>query len=244
MAFFEHTFCVGFRDTGKSNTLTNRAFLSFLEDTGGLHSEHAGLGINDIPRTHLSWILIGWNLRIFRRPKYGENIRIVTWGKDFGKVHALRDFEVYDSENNLIAIATSKWALCNTETRRLTRVTQEVIDAYTLETKSAYGDEEISFSLEADSSEPPQNVFNYTILRNNIDINNHVHNLYYLDLAYEALPEEVYLNSDFNNVEIFYKKECSLGNKIKCGYYFKNNAHYVYVKSEDGSILHTIIKIY
>ena len=35
-----------------------------------------------------------------------------------------------------------------------------------------------------------------------------MHNLYYLDLAYEALPEDIYNNKrPFNNVKIVYKKE-------------------------------------
>ena len=32
----------------------------------------------------------------------------------------------------------------------------------------------------------------YTVKRRDIDLNFHMHNLYYLDLAYEVLPEEVY----------------------------------------------------
>lgn len=243
MAFFEHSFDVGFRDVGKSNTLTNISFLSFMEDLGGLHSEHAGYGINSIETCHLSWILIGWKLKVIRRPIYGEKVRIVTWGKDFNKVHAIRDFEAYDEKNNLVAVATSKWVLCNTETAKLCRIPMEVIDAYTVERKSAI-DEDYSFSINTTYSESPQNTFNFTFLRNNIDINNHVHNLYYLDLAYEALPEDIYQNNDFNNVEIIYKKECYLYDKVKCEYYFIDGAHYVYVKSEDGSVLHTIIKLY
>lgn len=243
MAFFEHTFQIGFRDTGKSNTLTNRAFLSFMEDIGGLHSDCAGYGINDIEKTHLTWILVGWKLKVFDRPKCGQKIRIVTWGKDFGRVHALRDFEVYDTNNKLIAIATSKWVLFNTQTSRLTRISQEVVDAYTIEDKSVF-DEEITFSIDAPTSTEVSNTLYYTILRRDIDINNHMHNLYYLDFAYEVLPEEVYNNISFNNVEIVYKKECSLNSKIKCEYIFSDNAHYIYIKNEDDSSLHTIIKLY
>lgn len=31
MGYLEHTFPIGFRDTGKTNRLTNKGFLSFLE---------------------------------------------------------------------------------------------------------------------------------------------------------------------------------------------------------------------
>lgn len=243
MAFFEHTFQVGFRDTGRANTLTNRALLSFMEDIGGLHSDCAGYGINDIEKTHLTWILVSWKLKVFDRPKCGQKVRVVTWGRHFNKVHALRDFEVYDEDNKLIAIATSKWVLFNTQTNRLFRISQEVADAYTMENKSVF-DEEVTFSIDTPTSTKVSNTLDYTILRKDIDINNHVHNLYYLDFAYEVLPEDVYKNNIFNNVEIVYKKECSLNSKIKCEYIFSDNAHYIYIKSEDGSSIHTIIKLY
>ena len=50
----------------------------------------------------------------------------------------------------------------------------------------------------------------YEVIRKDIDINRHMHNLYYLDLAYEAMPEEVYEQRPFDNVRINYKKEIKL----------------------------------
>ena len=41
------------------------------------------------------------------------------------------------------------------------------------------------------------NEYTYTTQRRDIDVNKHMHNLNYLDLAYEALPEEVYFNQEF-----------------------------------------------
>lgn len=243
MAFFTYDFDIGFKDVGQSNRVTNKAYLSFMEDIGGLHSEKVGYGMNEIASTHLSWILLGWKLKVFSRPLYGSKLKINTWGSNFTRSFAIRDFEVYDENNNLVAIATSKWVIVNTLTGRLTRITPEIVESYTVESKSVFNESEVNFSLE-DEPENILNTFFYTILRNNIDINNHMHNLCYLDLAYEALPDEVYENCDFNNIEILYKKGCTLYNKVKCDYHFKDNIHYVYIKSLDDSLLHAIIKLY
>ena len=40
----------------------------------------------------------------------------------------------------------------------------------------------------------------YQAIRKDMDTNAHMHNLYYLDLAYEALPKEVYENVCFDDV--------------------------------------------
>lgn len=243
MAFFTYNFDVGFKDVGKSNTVTNKAFLSFMEDVGGLHSESAGYGMNQIENTHLSWILLGWKLKILSRPTYGSKLKIVTWGRDFTKLYALRDFEVYDQNDNLVAIATSKWVLVNTETNRLTRIPPEVSLSYNIEQKSVFDESEFDFSI-PDEPDNILNTFFYTVLRKDIDINNHMHNLYYLDYAYEALPDDVYGNCDLKNIEIFYKKGCTLYNQIKCDYHFEDGIHSVYIKSLDDSILYAVIKLY
>ena len=84
----------------------------------------------------------------------------------------------------------------------------------------------------------------YSVSRRDIDINNHVHNLYYLDYAYEALPEEVYRAEECNNIEIMYKKQVKLGDEIVCNYTKEDNQNIVTIKSKDESMLHAIIKLY
>ena len=56
--------------------------------------------------------------------------------------------------------------------------------------------------------------FDYIVQRRDVDTNHHVNNLHYLDYAYEALPNDVYINNDFKNVEIMYKHEAKLGDNI------------------------------
>ena len=68
-----------------------------------------------------------------------------------------------------------------------------------------------------------------------------MHNLYYLDLAYEALPQEVYEKRPFDNVRIEYKKEIKFGETIKCKYSCINDENVVTICNEDESIVHAII---
>ena len=56
-----------------------------------------------------------------------------------------------------------------------------------------------------------------------------MHNLYYLDLAYEALPEDVYNNRPYDNVRIMYKREIKLGDTVICKYSNENDKHIVVI---------------
>lgn len=84
----------------------------------------------------------------------------------------------------------------------------------------------------------------YKILRSDIDMNKHVHNLYYLDFAYETLPEDIYKSGELNNMEIMYKKQIKLGDNVICLYTKEDEKNIVTIKSEDDSILHTVIYLY
>ena len=70
-----------------------------------------------------------------------------------------------------------------------------------------------------------------------------MHNLYYLDLAYNALPNEVYDKKPFDNFRICYKREIKLDDVVKCKYSFVDGEHIISIFSEDNSKLHSIIKI-
>lgn len=240
MATFEHKFEISFRDVDKFNEVKTSKIIECLEDVGGMQSDAVGYGFNNINETNLTWVLLYWKIRIFKRISSGQTIRVRTWARNSTRVHTFRDFEMFDSNNNLVGLASSKWILLDATTMGIAKITPEIIGCYSPEDNYVFKDEPEIGKLPLPSSYSSS--FAYTILRKDIDINNHMHNTAYLDLAYEALPEDVYLNSKFNNIEIMYKKEIKFGETIKCLYSMVNDEHFVVIKSEDEKVLHAIVK--
>ena len=140
--------------------------------------------------------------------------------------------------DNLICIASSKWTLVNSDTKTLTKITKEIELSYEPEDKLVFDKLEIAKLKEPSNSE---HTFSFNVLRRDIDFNNHMHNLYYLLYAYEALPSEVYEKGELNNFEIMYKSGSMLGDKVDCYYSYENDAHYVVMKTDNK--LHAIIKL-
>ena len=237
----ENEYVVKLSEIGKGNKATNKTILSYLEDIGGIHSNKAGYGIFEIEETHLSWILLGWRLQVIRRPKYAEKIKVKTWSKGVVKLYTYREFEVYDEQGNLIIKASSKWVLLDIQKGKIVRIEPELIGKYEPEIdKAVFSIEEFDKIKEPDEYKYE---IKYTVRRADIDVNNHMHNLNYIELANEALPEDVYRGALFNDVKITYKKEIKLGDTVKCKYAFNDNKHIVVVKSEDEKILHAIIEM-
>ena len=243
----EEEYTVKLSEIDRNNKVTNKAILSYLEDVGGKHSNIAGYGILDIPNTHLTWLLLEWKLKVIRRPNYNEKLKVTTWSKDTVKCYAYRDFKVYDEQGNIIVLAASKWVLVDTQKGRIVMVEPELLEKYKPELdKSAFGDE-IDKKNDFPKIREPENYQyenDYVVRKSDIDVNNQMHNLNYMDLANEALPDEVYKKGQLNNVRITYKREIKLGEVVKCKYSFVDGKHVVVVKSNDESVLHALIEMY
>lgn len=238
---FKEKFKMGLNDIGKDNEIKNISILKILENIGGYHSDIAGYGSNDIATNKLTWILLDWKLKVLNRPKYGQTLDVHTWARVGNRFFTYRDFEIYDENGTLCAIATSKWTLINIEEGKMERITEEVIEKYKTEEKEVFPGEKL------DKLQMPEEFLssiNYTVKRKDIDINKHMHNLNYLDLAYEALPEEVYDLRPFDNVRIMYKKEIKYGDTVECKYTREDDKYVVVISSQDNKQLHSIIELY
>ena len=121
------------------------------------------------------------------------------------------------------------------------KITDKVIEKYGPIEKSILPDYDFKKLREPASH---SNEYIYKTLRRDIDVNKHMHNSNYLDLAYEALPEDVYEKNSFDNIEIMYKSSIRLGDTSKCLYSYENGKHVVTIKSLDDKTLHCIINLW
>lgn len=241
MAIYKCKSRIGLEDVGYSNKITNKAIIKILENAGGMHSESLNLGLNSIEITGFSWILLGWKVKVIVRPRYNEELTVNTWGRESNRAFTYRDYELYDESGNLCIIATSKWAIVDIKNGHLSEITPELIEPYKCEEKKVFNSD---YSFKLKEPETIDREIRYKVQRRDIDINKHVHNLYYLDFAYEALPEEIYENCKFNNIEIMYKRQTKLNDEIKCLYTKDGEQNIVTIKSIDDNLLHAIIKLY
>ncbi len=125
-------------------------------------------------------------------------------------------------------------------TGKITRIPPELMKKYEPEDRRVFNNE-----LDEKLIEPENLNLTYetTIGRTRIDTNNHLNNVYYLDLAVESLPEQVYENEELNHVEIMYKKASKYKEILKCYYGKEDSKHIVAIKDEAGNI-HAIVKMW
>ena len=241
---YSEDFKIQLKDVAKGGYVNNRGILEMFENIATHHSDFVNFGINDSQANGVSWILMDWKIQFINRPKYGQNLKINTWARTINgtlkKTYTYRDFEMYNEKGDLCVIGTSKWVLINNTTGRIMPITSEIFDRYEAEDKGVFEE------VELDKVKVPEEYISeilYKVTRRDIDLVGHMHNLYYLDLAYNALPEEVYNNRPFNNFRISYKREIKLGEVVKCKYCFLNGEHVINICSEDEKTVHCVVSM-
>ena len=208
MAIIENDYRITVKQVDFSGNLSNRGLIMIFEDIACYHSDLIGCGFNDRPKTHFAWILLNWKIEILKRARYGDIVKVKTWTHSSNKLFSYRDFEMYDKDNNLLAIASSKWVLMDSRDYNIIQISDALAQSFSPEDKSVFGDCNYLKLIE------PSNMvltYSFEVKRRDIDVNRHMNNLYYLDYAFESLPDEVYSKiQEYTKIEILYKLSAKL----------------------------------
>jgi medium-chain acyl-[acyl-carrier-protein] hydrolase len=234
---------VGIEELGYEEFAAVKSLLVFMEDAACWHSAKAGYGVREVETKHRGWVVLDWKVRIHRIPTYEQVVSVSTWSRKMDGIRAFRDYEVKDGNGETLVSATSKWILTDTERRRPVRLTEDIVEAYETDGSCQAMDEEIE-KLDYDE-EKVENALttHYTVRRSDIDVNRHVHNINYIDIAYEAMPEDVFfdfIRGVYKNFHILYKKEIMYGDEVVCKYYEDDGRHVIVMFVEDK--MHAIMQ--
>ena len=234
------------RDIEMGGRIGNRAILEYLENAASRHADSLGYGINAIREPHVGWVLVDWKVRVLKRMTYGQELTVRTWSRSIVRYLGLRDFEILDESGEVCVTASSKWLLIDTEKKSVMKADDALQERFGSEPERCVfpGDKlekpAVPEALFGDSCLCRQ----YTALRRDMDFMGHLHNTYYLDIAHELLPGEVYEKRLFDNTRIVYSKEIKLGDTVNCKYACDGGRHIILLQSTDGETNHALIELY
>ena len=215
----ENKYIIKEEQVNDAKEFRTQELFEILTEMGGIHSEMIGNGAAVLMSKKLSWVLLTWIIKFIKRPNLNDEILVKTWVRKSDGITSVRDFEVYDANGEKIIIASSRWCLINLETRRPVRFDDELSNAYAPEDANAFGEElprvkePLEYELEKE----------YEIQKADIDVNMHVHNSNYLDVAFGIIPNFDENMKNYDNVLIEFKKEIMYEDEV-----------HVYYKNEEG----------
>lgn len=225
---FKYKFEPELSDVNTDKRVKNKSLLRFFENIAAKHSDSIHNGLNDIIDIGFSWVLLEWQLHVTDRPKYGDVLEVHTWVRNSTKLYSYRDFEVY-ANGVKKAEGSSKWLLVDIATLRPKKITDDLVKDYGPEPdKNVFGLAEFEKMKELPEYDTETD---YIIRKSDIDINGHVHNLVYADMAYEVLDA-----AEFDSLKISYKKEIKYGDAVKICKRSEGGRTFVKISGADGAV--------
>ena len=198
--------------------------LDYLQDICNFHADSLGMGVEYQEKNQVAWVLSSWQVDICRYPSLGQQIKVSTWPYEFRGFYGLRNFQIVSETGEMLVKAASVWVLMDTNQKRPTKLTREMLERYQIEPK-----------LEMDYLGRKVPDFNadkkgeaFLVPRHFIDMNQHMNNANYILLAEQFLPETAVVEQIWAE----YKKSAMQGEMVYPEYCLEK--HCLSVKLKDA----------
>jgi acyl-ACP thioesterase len=159
-----------------------------LQDIAAEHADKLNLGYSALIEHNLGWILSWAKVNIISFPEFGDEIKIRTWPKKKFKLYSLRDFYIYDNKDQIIIRATTAWLPINIKTKR-------IMDTSSLPAPINYQENESAINElphKITNQENKKLIFTKHMRYTDLDLNQHVNNIRYIELIMDSFPKEHY----------------------------------------------------
>ncbi len=207
---FTNTYHIRSYECDRNNNLRLVTLMNILQDMAVNHATALGVGFDFCLSKGLAWVGSNYEITINRLPKMDETITISTWPAAEKKVGAIRDFEVFAEDGSRIIAASSQWVLINIDRKRPVSLSENLPD-YTIYPERALPTE---FNDKIDDLTKIDEETKFRVRFDDIDLNRHVNNAVYILWASEAVDPEFRLTHSPYKIEIQFKKEGLIGEKI------------------------------
>lgn len=191
-----------------------------LQQASIAHTDALGVGDDKTRAQGLMWVLTRQQSRILRMPRYKEDITVRTWpGKT---LHGLfvRYYSVSAASGEPLISASALWALVDIHARKLV-----IPEPYGIFVAPIVTGDELPLPA-APVSLPAESTFQLAVPFSYVDLNGHLNNARYLDLAEDHAPAAAE-GRELMEIRIEYASEARLGATltVHCGnqdgqYYF------------------------
>ncbi|KAL0000092.1 hypothetical protein SO802_019694 [Lithocarpus litseifolius] len=219
---------VGYRQTvvirsyevGHDKTATLESILNLLQETALNHVWMSGVLSNGfgatrgMVRNNLIWVVSRMQVQVDHYPIWGEVVEIDTWVGASGKNGMRRDWLVRSqATGHVFARATSTWVMMNQETRRLSKMPEEVraeISPWFIDKQAIKEDcPEKIVKLDSKVKYMDSN------LKSDLDMNHHVNNVKYVRWMLGTIPDEILESHKLSTMILEYRRECGNSDKVQ-----------------------------
>lgn len=216
---------VRFSEIGEDGRLTLPGILNYFQDCCIFHSEAVGQGMNVLKAKNQNWVLSSWQVVINRYPFIGEKIETGTAPHEFKGFLGARNFIMDTISGERLAYANSYWTHLDTLTGFPKKLTEQDMAVYDLSEKldMDYAPRKIVIPHGGEQKEQ------FVIQKHHLDMNHHVNNSRYVQMALDFLPEHFVVRQ----MRAEYKKQAVLHDIVCPEVSYRDNKVIVVLKDTE-----------
>ncbi len=208
---WEETLRVHTYDVDSNDRLKISSIFNFMQDVASAHAENLNVGWDALQREGLLWVLSWMKIEFENYPGFEDNIKIKTWPKGRHKLYALRDFILYNENDEVFGRAASAWLLINSQTKRVTDLNKFLTDIPYQPNEHAINElpQKIA-SLNSNGT-----IFNKHVDYTDIDINEHVNNAKYIEYIQNCYTENFHKRNQVKSLKVSFVSETKYDDRIE-----------------------------
>lgn len=214
--------------TDLNGILKPSSALRFLQEIAFEHCEEFNLGTQKLYDMDMMFLLIAVSIDFYKMPILNDDIVLETWSRGFKGIQFERPSRILDKNGELLAVASSKWIIANTKTRKLLR--PKDFDFFDVPSHDlGYGLRDKKIPMPDDMEYAGDRIIRYS----DIDYNGHVNNCVYADFVLDFIPDEV-TKKRVSKLDIYFHSEALLKDRVKMYVKYLDGAYYVKGEHERG----------
>ncbi|KAK8659592.1 hypothetical protein V6N13_029791 [Hibiscus sabdariffa] len=220
---YRQTVVVRSYEVGADKTASLESLLNLFQETALNHVWMSGLLSNGFGATHgmvrnnLIWVVSRMHVQVDHYPIWGEVIELDTWVGASGKNGMRRDWIIRSQATGITyARATSTWVMMNRQTRRLSKMPDEVrgeISPWFIEKQAIK--EEVPEKIVKLDDKAKYVKSDLKPKRSDLDMNHHVNNVKYVNWMLETIPDKYLECNQLSSIILEYRRECGSSDLVQ-----------------------------
>ncbi len=238
--FFSRIYDVDYRAVNKNLSLTLPCLMEYFQETSIKHSDSVGYPIEWFKENMEAFVLTNWHVKIFNYPKFRDKMKIMTFPIMFKGFIAERNFQAFDLDENLIAVANSKWIYLD-----LNNFLPKKIDKTMFESFAPFEASPLpkAYIFKLNEAYKLINKTSFTTKKSDIDSNMHINNTKYIFWALDMFGDEIYYSDKICELKAEYKKQCTENMTLTAELYKNNDEYIVCIKDDEQIFSNVYIKM-
>jgi len=196
-------------ETGRASAVS---ICNYFQEAGFNHAAILTENGKLLPNPNIAYFLTRLHVCMKKYPLWGESIRVETWLSPIVDRYAIRNFEVYNSKDELIGCGENSAVFYDMGKEQIVIVPEDIKNSGSFSERARPINDPFERLPKLDQADHETA---YDVKYSDHDTYRHVNNVRYVDWALNTIPVDVWKEFQPETVEISFRAESSHNNKIQ-----------------------------